>query len=190
MGGVCGTLDGPYPRGGSSDKLVFLLETRETESTSEKVSETDDNEFLVDTRTNNNKSPFPRKKCFCEGVTWVAESIPTQPNECLQCLLRSPCGGKGVAQQARSYVGLSLPWPAHPICSSPTPAPAPARPPITATSELFSCFAISCAYCSARGHGGIAERYGDCVVPSQVLLRHLQNVSEKAPRKKLNIYRK
>lgn len=75
-----------------------------------------------------------------------------------------------MAQNTHSHIGFRFPWPARPLSS------APARSPVAATSKLLSHFTISCAYCSARGHGGVAERDRDGVVPAQVLLGHLRVV--------------
>lgn len=90
-----------------------------------------------------------------------------------------------MAQNARSHVGFRLPRPARSVSSAP-----PARSPVAATSKLLSDLAISCAYCSARRHGGVAKRDGDGVVPAQVLLGHLRVVVTQKRNGEIYIQRK
>lgn len=75
-----------------------------------------------------------------------------------------------MTQHACPYVGVRL---SRAASSLPSSTSTPPWPPIAATDQVLSHFTISGAYCSPRGHGGVPERDGDGVVPTQVLLSHL-----------------
>ena len=81
---------------------------------------------------------------------------------------------EGLAQHTRSDRWLRL---------GPPPSLPDPWSPIIATNELLSNFAISRAYRSPCGHGGVAKSNGDGMVPSEVLLGDLSySTKESTPR--------